>query len=518
MEGQNLIQKLKNNLSEKTLLEDIDRLIKSKNLNYNASCFLTNLKNKGELNNLDFSKDFDYIRNYYIIASNEFKGDNKVAKLSYGLEYAEGDIFIYMKKDPEETLKYLKDYQNINPIDFNKYMKSHNSNNSINSELILKGGMNLYGYSFEFNVNYFIQTLSDLIELPDLAINLSDYFVPPNFKEVDISYYNMEQPLNKDMSLLRTGIYYKIFNNKISFEKERDFQIFQNSLIIGEVKTSFPKYIYLTGNKTSFEGIINQLFEKLFFFYNLYTKIGLFASNEIKNIELVFFYDNVQLKNINDKLILYFIRNNKYLWKIFVSIPIHFFIIYTLPSISNVSIMDLKNKVQKLEEQDKENKEEIQILKEQDKENKEEIQILKEQDKEKEKLIQKLLKEDKENKEEIQKLKEQNKMILLEIEKLKLQQNNEAKVDLIGIESINNKIEKEKGNYDDGGIFDFLKTQSYKENRINNDINEIINNNYFDFTAINKDYNNVNNNANKNYNNTGNNINNNNLGNLLLFD
>ena len=107
MEGQNLIQKLKNNLSEKTLLEDIDRLIKSKNLNYNASCFLTNLKNKGELNNLDFSKDFDYIRNYYIIASNEFKGDNKVAKLSYGLEYAEGDIFIYMKKDPEETLKYL---------------------------------------------------------------------------------------------------------------------------------------------------------------------------------------------------------------------------------------------------------------------------------------------------------------------------------------------------------------------------------------------------------------------------
>ena len=490
MEGQNLIQKLKNNLSEKTLLEDIDRLIKSKNLNYNASCFLTNLKNKGELNNLDFSKDFDYIRNYYIIASNEFKGDNKVAKLSYGLEYAEGDIFIYMKKDPEETLKYLKDYQNINPIDFNKYMKSHNSNNSINSELILKGGMNLYGYSFEFNVNYFIQTLSDLIELPDLAINLSDYFRHPNFKEVDISYYNMEQPLNKDMSLLRTGIYYKIFNNKISFEKERDFQIFQNSLIIGEVKTSFPKYIYLTGNKTSLEGIINQLFEKLFFFYNLYTKIGLFASNEIKNIELVFFYDNVQLKNINDKLILNFIHNNKYLWKIFVSIPIHFFIIYTLPSISNVSIMDLKNKVQKLEEQDKE----------------------------KEKLIQKLLKEDKENKEEIQKLKEQNKMILLEIEKLKLQQNNEAKVDLIGIESINNKIEKEKGNYDDGGIFDFLKTQSYKENRINNDINEIINNNYFDFTAINKDYNNVNNNANKNYNNTGNNINNNNLGNLLLFD
>ena len=189
MESQNSIQKLKNNLSEKTLVEDIDKLLTDgeNKLNSNANRFLTSLKRNGKLFSLSFNKDCGYIRKYYDLAFLEFQKDKKVAQLSYGLAYTKENVYLYIKKEAEEALKYIQNYQNITPIDINDYLKSNVSKNSKQNELMLKGGLNLYGYSFEFNVNYFFKTLSDLIELPDLAIDLSSRYNEAHFKELDLA-------------------------------------------------------------------------------------------------------------------------------------------------------------------------------------------------------------------------------------------------------------------------------------------------------------------------------------------
>ena len=59
-----------------------------------------------------------------------------------------------MKKELKESINIIKNYEYIEPVEFDDYTKTNNAY-SINSEVMLKGGMNLYGYSYEFNVLYF---------------------------------------------------------------------------------------------------------------------------------------------------------------------------------------------------------------------------------------------------------------------------------------------------------------------------------------------------------------------------
>ena len=518
MESQNSIQKLKNNLFEKTLVDDIDKLLTDgeNKLNSNANRFLTSLKRNGKLFSLNFNKDCGYIRKYYDLAFLEFQKDKKVAQLSYGLAYTKENVYLYIKKEAEEALKYIQNYQNINPIDINDYLKSNVSKNSKQNELMLKGGLNLYGYSFEFNVNYFFKTLSDLIELPDLAIDLSSRYKEAHFKELDLAFYNLEPVLNKNVSLLRTTAYFKILQNKVSNINDKPFEIYENSLILGEIKSRFPKAIKITNNnKTSLEEIINKLFDKLEFFYKLYRKIGLFNASEIENVELIFFYDNVQLKNLNSNTIIDFINQNKKNWKLLEKIPIHLFIVYTLPAITNISIYDLKNKIQDLEKKDIQNENQIQELQKKDTQNEEKIKEL-------------------ENK--MKNLEKENRKILLELG-IKAAFNVENNL----VDAKNeNKILKGKKE----GIFDFLNIPNKENNDNNNEFdinnifdftkknNETINNNFFDFNLVNNIDNNISSNfydftkANNNLNyelqdNNKNNpaqITNNNIGDLLIFD
>ena len=72
----------------------------------------------------------------------------------------------------------------------------------------------------------------------------------------------------------------------------------------------------------------------------MYQKIGLFNVSILKNIQNIFFYDNVQIDNINTKAIIDFIKNKNF--RYIQKIPAHFFIVYTLPAITNASIYDLK--------------------------------------------------------------------------------------------------------------------------------------------------------------------------------
>ena len=69
-----------------------------------------------------------------------------------------------------------------------KYAKSQGSKISINSEALLKGGKDQYEYAFEFNINFFLCTLSSLIKQPNLMINIFGNVA--TFKELDIVLKN----------------------------------------------------------------------------------------------------------------------------------------------------------------------------------------------------------------------------------------------------------------------------------------------------------------------------------------
>ena len=106
-------------------------------------------------------------------------------------------------------------------------------------------------------------------------------------------------------------------------------------MILGEVKSSFPKRINKNINKINsedkkpcLEEIIENLFIKLDYFYNLYKVINFIQISKIKNIQLIFFYDNVQLKKINIAKIKTLLNTYKFIFKNKDNIPIYLFVIH----------------------------------------------------------------------------------------------------------------------------------------------------------------------------------------------
>ena len=82
---------------------------------------------------------------------------------------------------------------------------------------------------------------------------------------------------------------------------------------------------------------------KLALFYKLYDNINIFNNNLKKNtIQLILFYDTFQIENIKTDNISNIINNICLnIIKKDINIPIHFYIVYTLPTISIVSISNL---------------------------------------------------------------------------------------------------------------------------------------------------------------------------------
>ena len=168
---------------------------------------------------------------------------------------------------------------------------------------------------------------------------------------------------NINIGLLKCNIHLKIHNNKIDLDKNNNFELYENSLILGEIKTSFPKKLNeIKGKEESLETIIDKLFNKLNTYYELYKKICLFNMSNLKNIQIIFFYDNLQIDKINSKIIIDFIKNNNS--RLYLKIPVHFFIVYTIPAITNVSIYDLKRQLTLMKEENRKRDEEIKYLKE----------------------------------------------------------------------------------------------------------------------------------------------------------
>ena len=71
----------------------------------------------------------------------------------------------------------------------------------------------------------------------------------------------------------------------------------------------------------------------------------------------------LQLDKIDTKIIIDFINKNN--TRYFPKIPVHFFIVHTLPAITSVSIYDLKKQLTSVKEENKKRDKEIQNLKKQ---------------------------------------------------------------------------------------------------------------------------------------------------------
>ena len=361
--SENQVQKLKNNLSVTSLIKNTVRLLGDKNeINNKNKNKLEKIQKDKKLYALKFAPKYENIKKLYNLAMDNFKGQNEVSILSYGLSIISDNLIIYITKQIEESLKYISNEHNISPVEYKKYANLSKSNAT--SEMLLNGGLNLFGYSFEFNLNYFLQTLSDMVELPNLMIDLGENYYNASFKELDLAYYNIDTSINDNINLLQCNIHFKIQKENVKKDDDNKFRIYENSLILGEVKSRFPKKIDDDGKyekEDSLEKIISKLFEKLHYFFQLYKKIGLFNYSTLKNIQIIFFYDSVNLKGIDEKTIeKYIIKyndKNKYLGYP-SDVPIHFFIVYVLPAITNISIYGLKNEINLIKEEAKRRREE----------------------------------------------------------------------------------------------------------------------------------------------------------------
>ena len=361
--SENQVQKLKNNLSVTSLIENTNKLLDPENvLNNKNKNNLEKIQKDKKLYGLNFGPKYEYIKKLYELAMDNFQGQNEVSVLSYGLSIISDNLIIYITKQIEESLKYISNEYNISPVEYKKYANLSKSNAT--SEMLLNGGLNLFGYSFEFNLNYFLQTLSDMVELPNLMIDLGENYYNASFKELDLAYYNIDTSINDNINLLQCNIHFKIQKENVKKDDDNKFRIYENSLILGEVKSRFPKKIDDDGKyekEDSLEKIISKLFEKLHYFFQLYKKIDLFKYSTLKNIQIIFFYDSVNIKGIDEntieKYIIKYNDKNKYLGYP-SDVPIHFFIVYVLPAITNISIYGLKNEINLIKEEAKRRDEE----------------------------------------------------------------------------------------------------------------------------------------------------------------
>ena len=450
--SENQFQKLKNNLSVTSLIKNTVRLLGDKNeINNKNKNKLEKIQKDKKLYALKFAPKYENIKKLYELAMDNFKGQNEVSVSSYGLSIISDHLIIYITKQIEESLKYISNEHNISPVEYKKYANLSKSNAT--SEMLLNGGLNLFGYSFEFNLNYFLQTLSDMVELPNLMIDLGENYYNASFKELDLAYYNIDTSINDNINLLQCNIHFKIQKENVKKDDDNKFRIYENSLILGEVKSRFPKKIDDDGKyekEDSLEKIISKLFEKLHYFFQLYKKIGLFNYSTLKNIQIIFFYDSVNLKGIDEKTIeKYIIKyndKNKYLGYP-SDVPIHFFIVYVLPAITNISIYGLKN--------------EINLIKEEAKRREEEAKRRDEEAKRREEEAKRREEEAKRREEEAKRREDELKMEIDQLKRL--------------VKDLTNKIEENEKKNQNFGVLNHIQKENNKINPVVDDVYPFIN-------------------------------------------
>ena len=176
------------------------------------------------------------------------------------------------------------------------------------------------------------------------------------------------KPFNKETK-------YKVSDKEETKIIQNDILIKNNSIVLIEVKTHFPK-LKEEDQRTNLENIIKMMFIKLNYFVDLYHEI---LQKKFEEIKLILLYDQNRLSNYENDIIINIIDKNKDKFQALNKYDLYFDIVYIIPSIGKISLNYISQKLQKLEEQNKIINEENKVIKEENKIIKEENKNIKEQ-------------------------------------------------------------------------------------------------------------------------------------------
>ena len=217
-------------------------------------------------------------------------------------------------------------------------------------------------------VNFYFRQLK-IVPLPSLLINL-------NYKKSDKknTKYDPEKNVQKAPQENKINLFFefdgcylfegknditfsddiiKPFNKetkyKVSAKEEtkiiqNDILIKNNSIVLIEVKTHFPK-LKEEDQRTNLENIIKMMFIKLNYFVDLYHEI---LQKKFEEIKLILLYDQNRLSNYENNIIINIIDKNKDRFKDLGECDLYFDIVYIMPSIGKISLNYISQKLQKL--------------------------------------------------------------------------------------------------------------------------------------------------------------------------
>ena len=164
------------------------------------------------------------------------------------------------------------------------------------------------------------------------------------------------KPFNKETK-------YKVSDKEETKIIQNDILIKNNSIVLIEVKTHFPK-LKEEDQRTNLENIIKMMFIKLNYFVDLYHEI---LQKKFEEIKLILLYDQNRLSNYENDIIINIIDKNKDRFQALNKYDLYFDIDYIIPSIGKISLNYISQKLQKLEEENQIIKEENKNIKEQNK-------------------------------------------------------------------------------------------------------------------------------------------------------
>ena len=338
-------------------------------------------------------KEEEIIYQYYENSIKNLQEKDKIHIVENGLFVLENKMLLYCVKNEKIEDDYLADVKNIKCIDHNEYDKSKSKSNSNkenkddtksndkDNNVFNKSDNNSFKSNSKYEkdsmtglknralvleslVNYYFRQFP-ILSLPNIIINL-DYkskFSDKNKSKTEINLFfewdgcylfegkdditfstDFILPFNKEIK-------YKINRNKNIEKVQNDILIRNNSIVLIEVKTHFPKENE-DDHDNNLENVIKIMFTKLNYFVPLYKKI---LKKNIKEIKMILLYDQNRLKNYKSSITNY-LEQYKQNYKIIDQSELYFDIIYIIPSIGKLSLnhinqqlFETKQKIKQLE-------------------------------------------------------------------------------------------------------------------------------------------------------------------------
>ena len=145
------------------------------------------------------------------------------------------------------------------------------------------------------------------------------------------------KPFNKETK-------YKVSDKEETKIIQNDILIKNNSIVLIEVKTHFPK-LKEEDQRTNLENIIKMMFIKLNYFVDLYHEI---LQKKFEEIKLILLYDQNRLSNYENDIIINIIDKNKDKFQALKKYDLYFDIVYIIPSIGKISLNYISQKITKI--------------------------------------------------------------------------------------------------------------------------------------------------------------------------